>query len=200
MEGYVSDVENLPAKRRCELADFICESVLNSILSREGHISHVQLSPSLVGQIEVLSEYRFYSGVINPNSFCDPLELGSLGGHLWPRNQVDLKGAYCGRLTVPSTQESDRAHGLHRSHIVDRQFERNGLEEVVKRDTIGHESAGGLEQQMDVPDPIVASYSDSVKDSLDGSLVNLVGKSAVDLWWEFGNLSGHFDTLSRSSR
>jgi hypothetical protein len=103
-----------------------------------------------------------------------------------------------GCLAVHGPQERDCGDGLHRSGIIERQLNRKAVEVIVEGDAVGDKSATRLKQYVNMPHIAVASDTNSIEDSLDGGLINPVGKGAIDLWWQYGGLAGHWATLSQS--
>ena len=186
-----SNIEEFGSEWWGELSNLIGKSELDGLVCCEVQIPVPQHRPFFWGQPEMLSEDLRHPSVIEPHALSNGLQMGGISRNDGAGGQMYVKGGNFGRLAMGCSKEGYRSDGLDASAVVEGQSERDALEEVVQRNTVGDESSIRLEHDMRVFDASVAGYPDRVENALDRRLVDCIGEDAIDFWWQLGRLRSH---------
>ncbi len=124
-----------------KLCDFISKANTNRFFTRKRKFNQVQLRPMFVSQSQMLSQDSFGSLIVNGHQLCRSLQTAGRC-KLWATvGAVETKYCVCASLTFLGTKISNGGNGLDCPDVVQREINRQRLEEIVQTDAITYRTS-----------------------------------------------------------
>lgn len=165
------------ARRRGEITQFMNQCEIHCFLGGDSQIPVLMQNPLLIRERQVLVQDCFSPGVVNVETVSDLFEHRGRNSGVWGRmGLVNHESSVFSRDSTFRCQVQDYGHRGNITHVVGDEVDGKIFQKVVKADSITHEPATRLNQQMNRLYLVVRGIGGKLKHSLHHALVNLTGK------------------------